>query len=194
MNKTQLGKMRMRFLQISTLITVGALTFAPGNLWGKSMSFGPANPFYAPSTLPFQAPPFDKIKDADYQPAIEAGIAQKIDEIRAIADNPAEPTFENTMVAMEKSGRLIDRVMNVFNGVSGANMNPVLAKGSGDGSAEAGCHAGCDLPECQAVPARRPRSTNSASLCISMRNPCVWSNINTSSFCSQARGFPTATR
>jgi peptidyl-dipeptidase Dcp len=57
--------------------------------------------------LPFHAPPFDKIKDSDYQPAIEAGIAQNLDEIRAIADNPAEPTFENTIVAMEKSGQLV---------------------------------------------------------------------------------------
>ena len=67
--------------------------------------FGPSNPFYAPSTLPFQAPPFDKIKDEDYQPAIEAGMAQQQAEIQAIADNPAAPTFDNTIVAMEKSGR-----------------------------------------------------------------------------------------
>ena len=67
-------------------------------------AFGPANPFYAPSTLPFHAPPFDKIKDSDYQPAIEAGIAQQLEEIRAIAINPAEPTFENTLVAIEKAG------------------------------------------------------------------------------------------
>ncbi len=91
-------------------------------------AFGPSNPFYAPSTLPFHAPPFDKIKDSDYQPAIEAGIAQNLAEVRAVADNPAEPTFENTIVAMEKSGRLIDRVMEVFNGVTAANMNPVLQK------------------------------------------------------------------
>ncbi len=66
------------------------------------MTFGPDNPFYAPSTLPFHAPPFDKIKDGDYQPAIEAGMAEQRREIRAIADNPAPPTFENTFVAMEK--------------------------------------------------------------------------------------------
>jgi peptidyl-dipeptidase Dcp len=90
--------------------------------------FGPGNPFYAPSTLSFQAPPFDKIKDADYQPAIEAGIAQNIEENRAIADNPAEPTFENTIVAMEKTGQLFTRVNAVFQGVTGANMNPVLQK------------------------------------------------------------------
>ena len=51
--------------------------------------FGPGNPFDAPSALPFQAPPFDKIKDGDYQPAIEAGMAEQMKEIRAIADNPA---------------------------------------------------------------------------------------------------------
>src|SRR5271154_3252581 len=77
--------------------------------------FGPSNPFYAPSTLPFHAPPFDKIKDSDYQPAIEAGMAEQRREIRAIADNPAPPTFENTLVAMEKTGQLFNRAMTAFN-------------------------------------------------------------------------------
>jgi peptidyl-dipeptidase Dcp len=90
--------------------------------------FGPSNPFYAPSTLPFQAPPFDKIKDGDYQPAIEAGMAQELSEIEAIANNPAAPTFENTLVAMEKSGRLLQRAMATFGAVSGANTDPVLEK------------------------------------------------------------------
>jgi len=88
--------------------------------------FGSSNPFYAPSTLPFQAPPFDRIKDADYQPAIEAGMAQQKAEIQAIVDNPADPTFDNTIVALEKSGRLLDRVMASFDGVTGANTNPTL--------------------------------------------------------------------
>jgi peptidyl-dipeptidase Dcp len=88
--------------------------------------FGPSNPFYAPSTLPFHAPPFDRIKDEDYQPAIEAGMAEQLAEIRRIADNPAAPTFENTFVAMEKSGRLLDRALAAFRGVSEANTNPTL--------------------------------------------------------------------
>jgi peptidyl-dipeptidase Dcp len=88
--------------------------------------FGPANPFYAPSALPFHAPPFDKIKDSDYQPAIEAGMAEQMKEVRAIADNPAAPTFENTIVAMEKTGALFQRAFAAFNGVTGANTNPVL--------------------------------------------------------------------
>jgi peptidyl-dipeptidase Dcp len=90
--------------------------------------FGPANPFYAPSSLPFQAPPFDKIKDSDYQPAIEAGMAEQLKEMQAIANNPAAPTFENTFVAMEKSGALLDRVTAVFSAVAGANTNPTLEK------------------------------------------------------------------
>jgi peptidyl-dipeptidase Dcp len=88
--------------------------------------FGPSNPFYAASSLPFSAPPFDKIRDEDYQPAIEAGMAQQLAEIRAIADNPASATFENTLVAMERSGRLLARAAAAFNGVSQANTNPVL--------------------------------------------------------------------
>ena len=111
-------------------MTAGAIALTSSTMLAQAADagLGPDNPFYAPSTLSFHAPPFDKIKDADYQPAIEAGIAQKIAETQKIADNPAQPTFENTIVAMEKSGRLIDRVMAVFNGVTGANMNPVLQK------------------------------------------------------------------
>jgi len=90
--------------------------------------FGPSNPFYAPSTLPFHAPPFDKIKDEDYQPAIEAGMYAELAEMQAIADNPEPPTFENTLVAMEKSGQLLQRAAATFGAVSEANSNPVLLK------------------------------------------------------------------
>jgi peptidyl-dipeptidase Dcp len=88
--------------------------------------FGPSNPFYAESSLPFHAPPFDKIKDTDYLPAIEAGIAAKLAEVRAIAANTAAPTFENTFVPLQSSGRLIDRALQAFEGVTGANTNPYL--------------------------------------------------------------------
>jgi peptidyl-dipeptidase Dcp len=94
----------------------------------KGAEFGPSNPFYAKSTLPFQAPPFDKIKDSDYQPAIEAGMAEQLKEMKAIADDPAAPTFDNTVVAMERTGALFDRVMAAFNGVAGANTNPELER------------------------------------------------------------------
>ena len=90
--------------------------------------FGPDNPFYESTALPFQAPPFDRIQDSDYQPAIEAGMAQQLAEIRAIADSPHLPGFDNTLVALEKSGRLLDRVMSVFDAVTSANTNPDLQR------------------------------------------------------------------
>ena len=102
-----------------------ALTVGP-SIAAVAADFGPANPFYAPSTLAFQAPPFDKIKDEHYQPAIEAGMAQNLIEVGRIADNPDPPTFENTFVAMEKAGRLLNRAYATFNGVSQANTNPTL--------------------------------------------------------------------
>jgi peptidyl-dipeptidase Dcp len=114
-------------LFMSNLIAAGSMALASSNpALAATADFGPSNPFYAPSTLPFQAPPFDKIKDGDYQPAIEAGMAQQQAEIQAIADSPAVPTFDNTIVAMEKSGLLFDRVMAAFNGVTSSNTNPVL--------------------------------------------------------------------
>ncbi|EIL98880.1 dipeptidyl carboxypeptidase [Rhodanobacter thiooxydans] len=87
-----------------------------------------SNPFYSASTLPFQAPPFDKIHDADYQPAIKEGMRQQLAEIEKIANDPAAPTFENTYVAMEKSGAMLHRVMAAFSAVTGANTNDTLQK------------------------------------------------------------------
>jgi len=87
-----------------------------------------ANPFAVPSNLPFQAPRFDIIKDKDYQPAIEAGMAEQKAEIARIANNPAAPTFDNTIVALERSGRMLDRATNTFFGVVQANTNPTLDK------------------------------------------------------------------
>ena len=87
-----------------------------------------SNPFAKPSSLPFQAPRFDLIKDSDYQPAIEAGIAEQAAEITRIANNRATPTFDNVIGAMERSGRLLDRATSAFFGVVQANTNPTLDK------------------------------------------------------------------
>jgi peptidyl-dipeptidase Dcp len=121
--------MKSRIPYLATAVAgVIALMSSTISATAADAAFGPSNPFYAPSTLPFQAPPFDKIHDSDYQPAIEAGMAAQIKEIRAIADSPAPPTFDNTIVAMEKSGQLLDRVTEVFEAVTGANTNPDLQK------------------------------------------------------------------
>jgi peptidyl-dipeptidase Dcp len=86
------------------------------------------NPLTVPSTLPFQAPRFDQITDADYQPAPEQGMAEQIAEMKRIANDPAAPTFANTIEAMERSGRMLDRASQAFFGVSQANTNDALDK------------------------------------------------------------------
>jgi peptidyl-dipeptidase Dcp len=84
------------------------------------------NPLMSPSTLPFGAPPFDKIQDGDFKPAFDAGMKAQLDEIAAIANSTAPPTFDNTLVALEKSGQLLTRVGMIFNGLSSANTDPTL--------------------------------------------------------------------
>lgn len=77
--------------------------------------------FAADSTLPFHAPDFTKISEDDYIPAFEQGMAIQQAEVQAIIDNPAAPTFENTIVALEKSGRMLGRVATVFFALTGSN-------------------------------------------------------------------------
>ena len=113
---------------VAMVAVAGAQSGSVDGMTGGAAAFGPANPFYAVSTLPFQAPPFDRIKDADYEPAILAGIARQMKETEVIADDPAAPTFENTIVAMEKTGQLLNRVTLVFFGVTQANTDPTLQK------------------------------------------------------------------
>ncbi|HEY6445963.1 MAG TPA: M3 family metallopeptidase [Acidobacteriaceae bacterium] len=107
----------------------------------QTEAFGPKNPFCTPSTLPFHAPPFDKIKDTDYQPAIEAGMAQQKQEMQAIANNPEPPTFENTYVAMEKTGQLLHRAIATFAVVSQSNSNPVIEKVQSEEAPRLAAHA-----------------------------------------------------
>jgi peptidyl-dipeptidase Dcp len=86
------------------------------------------NPFFAASSLPYQAPPFDKIKDSDFQPAIEEGMKRELAEMNAIADSEAPPTFANTIEAMERTGDLLRRVQRVFGGLAQSNTNPTIQK------------------------------------------------------------------
>ncbi len=86
------------------------------------------NPLMTRSALPFQAPPFDRLKDTDYQPAIEAGMKEQLEEIARIADNPAPPTFANTIEAMERSGELLTRAYKILSNLDAANTNDTLQK------------------------------------------------------------------
>ncbi|MFD2489111.1 M3 family metallopeptidase [Amycolatopsis jiangsuensis] len=81
----------------------------------------PDNPFAAPSELPYELPPFDRISDEHYRPAFEAGLAEHTAEIERIATDAAEPTFENTIAAMERAGALLTRVSGTFFNLIGSN-------------------------------------------------------------------------
>ena len=113
--------------RMAVALVVGALALgqAEGQQQGQ---FGPGNPFYQPSTLPYEAPAFDKIKNEDYQPALEAGMAEQAREMAAIASNPAAPTFANTIVAMEQTGELLGRTQRAMSALTGAYTNPTLEK------------------------------------------------------------------
>src|SRR5690349_15823700 len=73
-----------------------------------------SNPLFAASPLPYQAPPFDRIRVSDYAPAIEEGMKRQIAEIEKIAVDPQPPTFANTIEALERSGELLTRATKVF--------------------------------------------------------------------------------
>jgi peptidyl-dipeptidase Dcp len=146
---------RLRLLAIAMSMTLAACSqshnenanapAASGSAPAKASTTATAeaqvsNPFFTASTLPYQAPPFDKIKDSDYQPAIEEGMKQQLDEVEKIADNPEPPTFENTFVALEKTGVLLHRVMAVFNAVTAANTNDTLQKVQEDEAPKLAAH------------------------------------------------------
>ncbi|MGI4020596.1 MAG: dipeptidyl carboxypeptidase II, partial [Janthinobacterium lividum] len=124
---------RLIYLPLLSVLTISVFSNPSfGQTENGNAAFSAANPFFAPSTLPFQAPAFDKIKNSDFKPAMEEGIRQHLAEIQKIANNPAAPTFENTLVAMEKSGRLLDRVDGIFSLLTGANTNSELQKAEQD--------------------------------------------------------------
>ena len=107
---------------VSAPVTAAPARRAPA----ASSTLAASNPFAKPSTLPLQAPDFSQIKNSDYLPAILAGIAQQNAEVSVIADQTAAPTFDNTVVAMERSGTLLERANLAFSAVNGADTNDVL--------------------------------------------------------------------
>lgn len=112
---------------LAAALGLGALAAAAADDHASSNGMPPRiNPFAAPSTLPFQMPDFGAIRDEDFAPAFDAGMAEQRREINAIADNAAAPTLENTLVALERSGRMLDRVEKVFDQFVAANSDPAI--------------------------------------------------------------------
>src|SRR3954470_21349833 len=106
----------MKFVSVLLIFAALCLVTAsyPPSSSRASSAPASANPFFDESTLPYHAPPFDKIKDSDYAPAIEEGMKNQLAEVEKIAGNPAPPTFANTLEALERSGALLTRVTKVF--------------------------------------------------------------------------------
>jgi peptidyl-dipeptidase Dcp len=107
----------------ATLAPGSALSATTSNTGTMAMT---DNPFLHPSTLPYRLPPFDKIKDSDYVPALEAGMRAQRQEVAAIAHDPRPPTFDNTVVALERSGQLLERASTVFGNLNASNTNPEM--------------------------------------------------------------------
>jgi peptidyl-dipeptidase Dcp len=107
----------------------GPIPVAPAAAAHSTPSASPTmNPFLAASPLTYQAPPFDRIHDADYEPAMQEGMAQGLAEIQRIAGQSDPPTFDNTVVAMERSGEFLTRVAKVFFAMTGANTDDALQR------------------------------------------------------------------
>ncbi|GIU34613.1 M3 family metallopeptidase [Shewanella schlegeliana] len=99
------------------------------------------NPFLQASKLQYEAPDFTLIKDEHFQPALERGIKEHYQEILTIANNPQAATFENTIVAMEKSGTLLNRTSKVFYNLTGSNSNSELRKVQGEMAPKMAAHS-----------------------------------------------------
>jgi peptidyl-dipeptidase Dcp len=114
---------------LAFIISAAAIVATAPAAWGASRTDRtrtPAmgdNPFLKLSSLPFHLPAFDRIEDSDYRPAFEAGMRAELDEVAAIAHNPKAPTFENTIVALERSGQYLTRVSTVFSNLNECNTN-----------------------------------------------------------------------
>jgi peptidyl-dipeptidase Dcp len=101
----------------------------------------PENPFFQASTLPYHMPPFDKIHDGDYLPAFERGMAEQRKEVDAIAHEAAAPTFDNTIVAMERTGRLLTRVSKAFFNLNQSNGDDATQKVEGQITPKLAAHS-----------------------------------------------------
>lgn len=113
---------------VLTLGLVAAFLQMPATSFAQGSGTNRPNPLLQKSSLPFGAPDFSKIQETDYLPAIQAAIKNQRENIQKIVDNKKKPTFQNTILAYEESGVMLDRVINVFDGLTSAHKTPVIAE------------------------------------------------------------------
>ena len=114
--------------KVLTLGLVVAFLQMPATSFAQGSGANRQNPLLQKSSLPFGAPDFSKIHETDYLPAIEVAIKEQRNNIQKIVDNKKKPTFQNTILAFEESGILLDRIMNVFDGLTSAHKTPTIAE------------------------------------------------------------------
>jgi peptidyl-dipeptidase Dcp len=126
--------------KVQSLMIVPALGFA-ASLFAVESVEPTNNPLLTESTLPYHLPPFEQIKDEHFAPAFERGMAENLKEIELIANNPEKPTFENTLIALERSSGLLDRTERIFSILTGAMTDPTLQKLESDLSPQLAAHS-----------------------------------------------------
>ena len=114
--------------KVLTLGLVVAFLQMPATSFAQGSGANRQNPLLQKSSLPFGAPDFSKIHETDYLPAIEVAIKEQRNNIQKIVDNKKKPTFQNTILAFEESGILLDRIMNVFDGLTSTHKTPTIAE------------------------------------------------------------------
>ena len=120
---------------LNTLILLAFFSFGCSNLMEKSM-----NPFFTDYDAPYQIPPFDEIKEEHYMPAFEKGMKEQLEEIDRIANNPEQPTFENTLVELERTGKTLSKVADVFFNLLSSNTNEQMDKIAAEVSPKLSAH------------------------------------------------------
>ena len=134
--------MKIKFVIAASLfltLSVTTINYSPQTTSASSPAA--ANPFFSESSLPYHAPPFDKIKDTDYAPAIEEGMKDQLAEVGKIANDPAPPNFANTFETLERSGALLTRVTKVFFNLTQSNTSDTLQKIKSDEAPKLAAHS-----------------------------------------------------
>ena len=122
--------------KLSTLILLAFFSFSCSNSMENSM-----NPFFTDYDAPYQIPPFDEIKEEHYMPAFERGMKEQLEEIDQIANNPEQPTFENTLVEIERTGKTLSKVADVFFNILSSNTNEQMDKIAAEVSPKLSAHS-----------------------------------------------------
>ncbi len=122
--------------KLSTLILLAFFSFGCSNSMENSM-----NPFFTDYDAPYQIPPFDEIKEEHYMPAFERGMKEQLEEIDQIVNNPEQPTFENTLVELERTGKTLSKVADVFFNLLSSNTNEQMDKIAAEVSPKLSAHS-----------------------------------------------------